>query len=411
MSCNLVRWMNRRSVSIATAMAVCLIASSSAFAQTARVLYTWDGTGDPRGWGGDFGDYTGVTFDNNVAGVLRVSEFVHGGTSYSVKDGDNQIDEQNLGIGGLDLYGLDAIEFDIGMNNSDPNESGVNLSFYVQASPNFDFINVPDQLIPDTNFGINTYTMDLSALTDAQKAHIRRIGFEVRSHTGDASFRIAEVRSVGAGAPYRVIATHEDGSLENGYNGGRINFNQAAVLGYDPNDSNPNQTGLSVAGGVMTWTDLGTGPDPNNPGPSGAAISYQNGQWPFAGNDFESRVTDNTNYNYVTFRMRASDDLSDPNSDASIAVQGFSQIENAYTYSVLADLNLPVDGQFHDVVFPLGAAKSVYANNISINLQAHEHNVIVDIDSVIYTIPEPGTFALCGLALACIVGSRKRRLV
>jgi PEP-CTERM motif len=403
MSCNLVRWSSRRSVSIAAAMAVCLIASSSVFGQTARVLYTWDGTGDTRGWGGDFGDYTGVTFDNNVAGVLRINEFLHGGTSYSVTDDANRVDEANLGLGGLDLYGLDALEFDIGMNNSD--STGVNVAFYVQASPNFDFINIPDILVPDTDFGINTYTMDLSSLTDAQKAHIRRVGFEVRSHTGDASFRLAEVRSVGAGAPKRVIATHEDGTLESGFNGARINFDQGAVIG---NDGGANQTGLSVGGGLLTWTDQGTGSDPNNPLASGAAISYQNGQWPWAGNDFESRPHDNTNYNFVTFRMRATDDPNDAGADASLAVQGFSQVTGAYTYEVLADLNLPVDGQFHDVVFPLGANKSTSANNISINLQTHEHNVIVDVDSVIYTIPEPGTFTLFGVALACIAGSRRR---
>ena len=403
MSLETNRIVNRWSITALAVAVLSLLNASFAEAQTARTLYTWGGTANLRGWGAAFGDQTGVTYDNNLSGILRVTETGHGGTSYALSDDANRLDDQNVGSGGLDLFGLDAIEIDLAMFNF--SGTPVNIAPYVQASPNFDFINILDVAVPADN-SVNTYTIPLSLLNDAQKAHIRFIGVEVREHAaaGDSFWQISEIRSVGAGAPHRVIATHEDGTIESGFNGGRINYDQGAVAG---NDGGSNQTGLSVGGGVLGWTDLGQEGDPNQV--SGVALSYQNGQWPWAGNDFESRPHDNTNYNFVTFRMRATDVPGDAGADTSIGLQGFSQVENSYTYNVLGFDNLPVDGQFYDVVFPLGAFKSAYANNISVDFFPHEFDTVIEIDSVIYTIPEPSTMALCGLVCALFAGGRKRR--
>lgn len=382
-----------------SALVICAVMVCAAHAQSPRVLYTWSGSGDTRGWGPAFGDQNEVTYDNNIAGVLRFSEGAgHGGTSYALADEANRLDDTPGAFGGLDLFGLEAIEFDLGMNNSDG--TGVNVAFFVQASPSFNFINIPDILIPDTNNALNTYTFPLNLLTDAQKAHIRVIGLEVRAHTGSASFRLAEVRSVGTPADSRVIATHEDGSLESGFNGARLNFHQEAVLG---NDGGANQSGLSVADGMLSWVDLG--------GSEGAAISYQNGQHPWAGNDFESRPHDNSNYNYAVFRVRATDLAG--NVGTSIAVQGFTQTNLAYQYQPLGpDQNLAIDGQWYDLAFPLAAVfDRIYTNNISLNFQAHDNDIRIDIDSVEYRtvlVPEPTTLALWGLAWMGLAGLRRR---
>jgi hypothetical protein len=382
------------------AAAALLAMVGSSQAQSPRVLYTWGGSGDVRGWGPGFGDQNEVTYDNNIAGVLRISEGAgHGGTSYAFVDDANRLDDTPGTFGGLDLYGLDAIEFDLGMNNSD--SSGVNVSFFVQASANFDFLNIPDILIPDTNNALNTYSFPLTALTDAQKAHIRTIGIEVRAHTGSASFRLGEVRSVGTPDLTRVIASHNGGSFENGFNGGRINFDQAAVLG---NDGNPNQSGLSVVNGAMTWTDLGGGP--------GAAISYQNGQWPWAGNDFESRPHDNSNYNYAVFTVRATDLAG--NVGTTIDLQAFIQTNLGYNYQTLGpDQTLAIDGEWYRLAFPLaGKADRNYTNNISLNLQGHANDIKFEIGSMVYTttvpVPEPSSLGLCGLMLIGLIGRRQR---
>jgi hypothetical protein len=382
------------------AVVALLLIVGTAQAQTPRVLYTWDGTGDQRGWGPAFGDQNQVIYDNNIAGVFRFSENAgHNGTSYAVADHANRLDDQVAAdMGGLDLYGLDAIEFDLGMNNSDT--TGVNVAFYVQASAGFNFINIPDILVPDTNFGLNTYSFPLNLLTDAQKAHIRIIGLEVRAHTGNASFRLAEVRSVGTPDSTRIIASHNGGSFENGFNGGRINFDQAAVAG---NDGSANQTGLSVVDGALTWTDLGGGP--------GAAISYQNGQWPWAGNDFESRPHDNTNYNYAVFRVRATD--LNGNVGTTVNIQGFTQTGQGYNYNVMGpDQTLDIDGEWHTMVFPLaGIPNRQYTMNTSLNLQGHANDIKFEISSFVYTtnlVPEPTSLMMGGLALVCCAGCRRR---
>src|SRR5690606_32550990 len=159
---------------------------------------------------------------------------------------------------------------------------------------------------------------------------------------------------------------HEEGTMESGLNGVRVNFDSEAI----PGGTNNSQNGLSVVDGALTWTDLGGGP--------GAAISYHNGQEPWAGNDFSSRPHDNSNYNYAVFRVRATDLAG--NTGTSVDVQGFSQTNLAYTYQTLGpDLTLPIDGQWHDLAFPLSAmanqADRIYSNNISINLQGHANDI------------------------------------
>jgi hypothetical protein len=82
-----------------------------------------------------------------------------------------------------------------------------------------------------------------------------------------------------------------------------------------------------------------------------------------------------------------------------------------FTYQSLND-TLTVDGQYHDIVFPLaGIVNRSFVDTDGINMFGHANDLVVSVDSVIYTmVPEPGSFALLGLgALGFIVRSRSRK--
>ena len=135
-------------------------------------------------------------------------------------------------------------------------------------------------------------------MTAAEQAYIVGIGLDVREHTavGNVTWTVSELRSVGTPLTTRIIATHEAGTSENGFNGAYINFERGAVLGNVADG--PPQDGLTVTGGALEWTDLGGGP--------GAAIAWGNGT-SFNGNNYNQRPASFDNYNRITFRVKATD--------------------------------------------------------------------------------------------------------
>ena len=122
--------MNPRRVLSASFVALLLVVCSSASAQSPSVLYTWAGTGNVQQWFKNFGPNT-VTLSNTTPGELTVAETGTAGSAVAVTDDFNRVRETPTGPnGGLDLTGLDYLEFDIGHNGAGP----VQTQFFVQAS-------------------------------------------------------------------------------------------------------------------------------------------------------------------------------------------------------------------------------------------------------------------------------------
>ncbi|HVR74837.1 MAG TPA: hypothetical protein VMT52_10915, partial [Planctomycetota bacterium] len=349
------------------------LTASAALAQSPRTLYTWSGTGDARGWAMAFGD-NAVTIENAVDEELTITETGGAGATVAIADNGDIISEGGPSTGGLDVTGLSALELELGHDGAGP----VVVQFYVQAAPTFDFVGLgPDQeIVP----GVATYTAPLDVLTPAQAAYIRVIGINIRDHAeeGDLVWTLREVRTVGEPLDERFFATHEADSSDSGLQGAFVNFENAAVMG---NDGGQNQTGLSLNTtdtppgntGSLQWTDLA--------GQGGGAVTWVNGTV-FNGNSFNERPTDMSNYEKVVVRMAATN--VEGGLVEAVGVQYFIQSANFNFHQAGAIVNLPADGEFHELEFLITAVPRLdFVDTHGINLQEHAGgDLIIDIDSL-----------------------------
>ncbi len=349
-----------------------------AHAQAPSTLYTWAGTGNVQQWVKNFGGNT-VVLDNSIAGELTVTETGGAGGDVAISDGANRVRESSTAAsGGTDLSGLDYLEFDIGHNGA----GSINVQFFVQASPNYSYVALgPDVAV--TN-GVNTYQFSLSGLTPEQAVYIRTIGFNARDHAalGDVVWTLREVRAAGTALTTRELINHDDVFIDGGLQGAIVNFDRGAVLGNTGQD----QTGLShnpAGSGSLQWTDLGNS--------NGAAISWGNGTaWNpgSGGNTFWIRPTDLSNYDTMVIRMSAAEVT--PGAGGSLNVQGFFQVNGFGLYQSPGTKALPIDGQFHDLEFPLaGMLFMNVVDQTGINLGNHPTDLVIDVDSIRFSIAPP----------------------
>jgi hypothetical protein len=366
---------------------LCLFVSNAG-AQTPGALYSWNPAG-VQDWFRNFGDPNGSATLSNPGGALQIAETsATPGVSQAFSDGFNSIRDNapfTLGCcGGLDLTGLSSLQFDLGHNGPNP----VNVQFFTQATPGSNYVALgPDVAIAPG--AAATYSLPLTGLSADQIAYMRTIGINIRDHSADGNltWTLSEVRSVGTPLTSRTIADHDGGAAD--FDGVICNFDCGAVGG---GNGGQNNSGMSVVGGALQWTDLGGGP--------GAAITYGNGTQN-AGGSFNARPVDLSNYDTATIRMSAT------GSDPSVFVQFYMQTGGGFSYQAVNFGNLPVDGQFHDVVIPLSTITGrSFVDTNGINLGGHASDLVINIDSVIYTsaVPEPSTVALLCVALTGCLG-------
>lgn len=367
--------------------------SSLAQAQLPGVLYTWSGTGNVQQWKQNFGTNIG-TLANTIDGELTIIEGGPLSGEMSISDESNRRLESSTAGGGLDLTGLDFLEFDLGHNGANP----VNVQFYVQAATAFNFV----ALGPDVSVtpGNSTYSLPLTGLSYAQQAYIRTIGFTVRAHASGSplTWTLKEVRSAGTPLTIRDLATHDVGASDNGLQGAIVNFDNAAVLG---NNGSQNQTGLSqnvTGSGSLQWTDKG--------GSAGAAIAWGNGTV-HNGNTFNERLTTLNGYQTVTYRVSAADVAG--SAGGAIDVQAYLQTGTGFTYQTPGTLSLPIDGAYHDLTFNLSGMTDLQNVQLSgINLGSHANDIVINVDRVRYAaVPEPAAIVMAASAALCV--ARRRR--
>lgn len=391
--------MSQRWVFLLSATLV-LGASASAEAQSPSAIYTWGGTGDVRGWVGTTG---APSLANTIAGELTITETTATGTTFTVRDDGNRIRELSTdGSGGLDLTGLDFLEFDLGHTGG----GNVNVQFFVQATPSSTFV----ALAPDVAVmpGLNTYQLPLAGLTAAQAVYVRTVGFIARDHVslGPLTWTLSEVRSGGTPLAVRDLITHDVGTPEGGLQSAIVNFDNAAVMG---NNGGQNQTGLShnASGtGSLQWTDLGGDGSANDP--SGAAITWGNGT-AWNGNSFNSRLTDLSNYKYMVVRISATDPTG---AGGNVGMRAFFQRGSGFTFQEVAApyASLPIDGQFHDLTFDLSNQTLMHAVDwTGLDLFAHANDLVINVDNIRFmAVPEPATGVLLGLAGVLGLGFSRR---
>jgi hypothetical protein len=352
---------------LALAAAAWALAPAAVQAQTPSVLYTWPGTAGTQEWFRAFGTNT-ATLSNSIDGELTITETGDPGSTFAFSDGFNRVRETpQPPNGGLDLTGLEFLEFDFGHNGI----GAVNVQFYTQATPSSTY----RALGPDIPVfpGIATYQLPLSGLTPDELVYMRTIGINIRSHVaeGNLEWTLREVRSVGTPLQERVLITHDNGTVEGGLQGAIVNFDNAAVVG----NNGQNQTGLShnpSGSGSLQWTDAGGGP--------GAAISWGNGT-AWNGNGFNYRTTDLSGYSEMIVRMSATDPL---NGGGAVGVQGFFQVNGFSTFQAAGPgAQLPIDGQFHDLKFPTGGLVHMnVVDTTGINVFAHPQDLTLNVDNI-----------------------------
>ncbi len=373
-------------------LCLCGLCAFNAYAQSPSALYTWDNTGNPapnvEQWYRNFGaGSTSATLNNSIFGELTIVETSTAvGGSQAFSDNGNRVRESfSATSGGTDLTGLSYLEFDLGHNGAGP----INVQFFVQASTAYSFVALgPDLAVAP---GMNTYQVPLTGLTPAEAVYIRTMGFNARDHAalGNVTWTLGEVRSVNQTLTSRTLVTHDTGTSEGGLQGAIVNFDRAAVQG---NDGGANQTGLShnsAGSGSLEWVDLAN--------QNGGAITWGNGT-AWNGNSFNERLTDLSNYGTMIVRMSAEE--VNPDGGGTVDVQGFFQ-KNGYQYSSAGTLSLPIDGLFHDLEFSLAGLPNMdVVEWTGVNLFDHSTDLRINVDNIIFVVPEPTTISLFGMAAA-----------
>lgn len=396
--------------------AVVVAIGGHALAQSPGVIYTWDhAIGSAAGpstetWAG--GEVSGSghapALSNAVDGVLTVTETQLGGL-WQISEGFNSAKESaadtantsSFDFGGLDLLGLDTLEFDISHNGTGDISGGVFLQ-PDNGSGCCGFFSAGFTASP----GASTISIDLNALgmTSDDFEFIRAIGFQVFGHAepSPVTFEFSEVRSAGTPLNERVIADYSDNpaNLENVV----VKFDEDGIAGTTSGVTD-NQDGLSLLGNALRWVDAADGP--------GGAVAWGNG------NDlavsFNSRPMDISNYDTAEVTLMATGGNGAPD---EIGIQFFAQYADRDANDQFAfagtSLSVVTDGSTQVLEFPLAALGTNdldLTQWIGLNVDPHAGNIQFQVKSVVLTaVPEPTSALMASLAVAGIGIVRRRRV-
>lgn len=406
--------MNRPAI---LAAGILLVFVGPATAQSPDVLYTWDHALGPvagdsvEGWSSGGANIPALS--NATDGVLTITESAAGG-DWNISDHFNVAKESaahnlasptNLAFdfGGIDLLGLDTIAFDIqhdgagtynGQARFQPDDGGGCCGFYT----------VPLSVAP----GPQTVVVDLNAsgMSPAEFKYVRSFGLEIfgNAEASPLTWSLSEIRSGGTPLVQRTIADHSLG-LENAV----VKFDELAIQDSTGTES---QDGLSIVGDALRWIDLGGTGDPGDE--SGGAVAWGNNN--ALAVDFLARPLDTSNYSSAVVRMAATPGSGGAN---LVDVQFFAQyadraIQNAdanvasFAFQAPGLQTLAADGQFHDLVFPLGGLVDLdLVQWLGVNLSPHAGgNLQIQVASVTL-IPEPASGLLLLLAGGGVMATRR----
>lgn len=386
-----------RGVGYLTVLAILAANGGGAKGQTPEALYTWNDltTQNWQVWGVNIpGTGTGKASVSAATGDLVVTENgtglagggAIGGSLWIFDDFDRPRQNWEAIKGNTDLTGLQYVEMDVRHNSP---TATVNAQFLLvpyinnQASPQLIGVSITP--------GQNTIQFPLNQLTARQQGSIKNIWFLPLDHSavGNLTWTISEVRSLGTPLAYRDIVTNDVGTPDEGLDGA-FPLNTADMLAIVGNTGLRDQVGLSrnpAGSGSLQWTDKGgTGAIGSE---SGASIGWGNGGgWrnsvpgdPTAGNSYNERMSDFSNYDRMTVRISASDAISPA---GTVGIEGrFIKSDVDEILTTLPSQNLITDGQYHELVYELSSVSFLKTiQHWGIDVAPHTNNVVFNIDNI-----------------------------
>jgi len=382
---------------LTTLVAACVLGiGGTAWAQTPEVVYSWSGTSRANWLLYDrtilepiLGPGYNKAAMSVVDGNLVVTETGVGsavGMPIWILEGHNYARENYFAKGNHDVTGLDYLEIDLRHNST---TATVNVNLFLQAIETEDVVvnnGAPFPVAP----GLNTLRFPLSLLTPRQQTSLKTyiIIPEAHAAVGNLTWTITEVRTVGTPLAYRDVVTNDLGSVDDGIDGAfpLKSDDMAAIVGNAGLVSQEGLTRNPAGSGSLQWTDRGG--DGSTGSESGASIGWGNGNgWrnaqpgsPTAGNSYNQRISDFSNYDRMTVRIAARDAV---NPAGAVGIESLFYLTEFDPPTVLPSQSLPTDGEYRDVVYDLSSV--TYLKNIwhwGIDVAPHPNEIVFNVDNV-----------------------------
>jgi hypothetical protein len=101
-----------------------------------------------------------------------------------------------------------------------------------------------------------------------------------------------------------------------------------------------------------------------------------------------------------------------PGAGGSLDIQAFFQVDN-FNFRLAEDgaaKALPIDGLFHELTFSLANLSDMnVVDQTGINLGTHAADLRINVDSIVFEVPEPASLGLFGITLLGYAGVNRRR--